>query len=82
MKRHVVVLFKLGHLYRCRMVEEIRLPSGRVLKYLKWAEVAKLLQERGFAGDSALREIGHSDLTTHVYEGGFKVSRKLIANPH
>ncbi|VDL72290.1 unnamed protein product [Nippostrongylus brasiliensis] len=43
---------------------------------LVWADdelVRRRLAEEGFSGDEALKNISHSDRTTHVYEGGFKI---------
>uniref|UniRef100_A0A7I4YCD4 protein-histidine N-methyltransferase n=1 Tax=Haemonchus contortus TaxID=6289 RepID=A0A7I4YCD4_HAECO len=43
---------------------------------LKWADeelVKQRIFENGFDHDSAFESITHSDRTTHVYEGGFKI---------
>lgn len=52
---------------------EVLLKTGRVLKLLPWAEVEKRLREKGYEHDASLKELGRSDITTHQYEGGFKV---------
>ncbi|CAI4229094.1 unnamed protein product [Auanema sp. JU1783] len=54
-------------------IETITLPGGQVLKYLKEKEVENNLEKRGFKEDVHLMNLERSDITTHVYEGGFKV---------
>lgn len=60
-------------LYTCRMTLCVNLAGGHSLRYIDETAVAANIQERGFASDAATSNLERSDLTTHIYEGGFKV---------
>ncbi|GMT37058.1 hypothetical protein PFISCL1PPCAC_28355, partial [Pristionchus fissidentatus] len=54
-------------------VVTMKLASGREIRYLsQWAIDVKLCQS-AHSNDDSLKDLERSDLTTHVYEGGFKV---------
>ncbi|GMS89807.1 hypothetical protein PENTCL1PPCAC_11982, partial [Pristionchus entomophagus] len=54
-------------------VVAMKLASGSEIRYLsQWAIDVKVCQS-SFANDASLKDLERSDLTTHVYEGGFKV---------
>ncbi|KAF8359477.1 hypothetical protein PRIPAC_94472, partial [Pristionchus pacificus] len=54
-------------------VVTMKLASGSEIQYLsQWAIETKVCMST-FANDESLKDLERSDLTTHVYEGGFKV---------
>lgn len=47
----------------------VKLPSDQSLYYIDEDTVLKNVKERGYADDSSLKQVAHSDLTPGVYEG-------------
>lgn len=55
------------------MTNCVKLMSGRTILYIDEATVNENIKSRGYSSDVALQDLDRSDLTRHVYEGGFKV---------
>uniref|UniRef100_A0A1I7XJC9 Nicotinate phosphoribosyltransferase n=1 Tax=Heterorhabditis bacteriophora TaxID=37862 RepID=A0A1I7XJC9_HETBA len=55
------------------MVMSVTLETGTKMLYIDEDMVKKNLSCRGYGLDAALCGLDRSDLTTHVYEGGFKL---------
>lgn len=51
----------------------VSLAGNRTLQYISEEIVQKNIEERGFSTDKAISNLERSDLTVHIYEGGFKV---------